>query len=45
VKSSNSTLDRLPRWPPQLHSRIGTFFHRRCRRKLHHVRGRYLGCL
>jgi hypothetical protein len=37
----SSLLDRLPRRPPQLHSRIGTFFHRRFRRKLHHVRGRY----
>ena len=41
VKSRNSTLDRTPRWPLQITLRIGALFHRRFRRKLHHVRGRY----
>jgi hypothetical protein len=41
-KSSNSTLDAPAAVTTPAQPRIGTFFHRRFRRKLHHVRGRYL---
>ncbi len=36
--------NRLPRWPPRLHSRHQPEIHRRSRRKLHHVREHYYVC-